>query len=178
LQPEFKNLENMKKLLLALVLGVAFTQTGCLKNDSSACNFSLRNVVAPGSEIMAIQTYITNAGLTGYQQHPMGFFYKIDNPGNGKVPELCSSVNCNYSGRLTNGNIFDQTTSAPANFTIGQTIEGWKLGIPLIKKGGRIGLIIPPSLGYGSQEIRNNNAVVIIPANSILVFDVTVVDVF
>jgi FKBP-type peptidyl-prolyl cis-trans isomerase FkpA len=44
-------------------------------------------------------------------------------------------------------------------------------GVPLVKKGGKIRLIIPPTLGYGSQNR------VKIPPYSILDFDVEVLDV-
>jgi FKBP-type peptidyl-prolyl cis-trans isomerase FkpA len=33
-------------------------------------------------------------------------------------------------------------------------------------------LYIPPTLGYGSREIKDNLGNVIIPANSILIFDI------
>jgi FKBP-type peptidyl-prolyl cis-trans isomerase FkpA len=45
-------------------------------------------------------------------------------------------------------------------------IEGWQIGMPLIKKGGRIKLIIPSSYGYGCIEKGN------IPPNSVLYYDV------
>jgi FKBP-type peptidyl-prolyl cis-trans isomerase FkpA len=46
-------------------------------------------------------------------------------------------------------------------------ILGWQYGIPLVKAGGRIMLYLPPSLGYGSQSTGT------IPANSVLIFDIT-----
>jgi FKBP-type peptidyl-prolyl cis-trans isomerase FkpA len=55
-------------------------------------------------------------------------------------------------------------------------IEGWKIGLPLIQKSGKIKLYIPPSLGYGASDIKDNNGVVVIPANSMLIFDVSLVD--
>jgi FKBP-type peptidyl-prolyl cis-trans isomerase len=46
-------------------------------------------------------------------------------------------------------------------------VQGWANGIPLLKEGGTIRLFIPPSFGYGNQPYGP------IPANSILIFDVT-----
>ena len=54
-----------------------------------------------------------------------------------------------------------------ADFMLNGVIPGWTDGIPLIKQGGRIHLYIPPSLGYGNRAVES------IPANSILLFDVT-----
>jgi FKBP-type peptidyl-prolyl cis-trans isomerase len=75
-------------------------------------------------------------------------------------------VSVNYVGKLTNDTIFDQTTTSPASFFLGQTIPGWIKGVSLIRAGGRITLFLPPSLGYGNVAIGP------IPANSILIFDV------
>jgi FKBP-type peptidyl-prolyl cis-trans isomerase FkpA len=61
-------------------------------------------------------------------------------------------------------------------FVLGTLIDGWKIGVPLIKKGGQIRLYIPPSLGYGSSDVRDNQGRVIIPGNSILIFDITLID--
>jgi peptidylprolyl isomerase len=45
-------------------------------------------------------------------------------------------------------------TSQPFQFTLGegQVIQGWDDGVVGMKVGGRRELIIPPSLGYGSQS--------------------------
>ena len=64
---------------------------------------------------------------------------------------------------------FDENLTG-TTFALGGLILGWQKGIPLIQKGGSINLYIPPSLGYGA------NATGSIPANSILVFTIQLVD--
>jgi peptidylprolyl isomerase len=58
-------------------------------------------------------------------------------------------------------------TSSPFPFTLGQgqVIPGWDQGVVGMKAGGRRELIIPPSLGYGSQSPGAG-----IAANDTLVF--------
>jgi FKBP-type peptidyl-prolyl cis-trans isomerase len=51
-------------------------------------------------------------------------------------------------------------------------IDGWKIGLPLIKKGGRIKLIIPSALAYSCTGAGTS-----IPPNTPLYFDVTLNDV-
>jgi len=58
-----------------------------------------------------------------------------------------------------------------SGWTLSSLIEGWKIGIPLIKKGGRIKLIIPSALAYGCTGYAS------IPPNTPLYFDVTLTDV-
>jgi FKBP-type peptidyl-prolyl cis-trans isomerase len=55
---------------------------------------------------------------------------------------------------------------------MGQVIPGWDEGLMLLKKGSKAKFIIPSPLAYGE-----NGAGALIPANSILVFDVEVTDV-
>ena len=162
----------MKKIIpFLLICSVALSS--CLKKDKG-CQYTSTTNVAPASEIQAIQNYLNANSITAIQ-HPSGFFYKIHNAGSGMAPSLCSAVRVAYTGKLTNGNVFDSQTDV--TFQLGVLIEGWKKGVPLIQKGGEITLYIPPSLGYGPSDIKDNNNVVIIPGNSILVFDIDLLDV-
>ena len=144
---------------LVLILGSCIKKTKC---SYRPCDF-----VAPSSEIQAVQNYLTTNTITA-TQHCSGLFYTIDNPGTGKTPDACSSVAVTYTGKLTNGNVFDQQNS-PISILLTDVIPGWTNGVPLLKEGGRIHLYIPPSLGYGNQQAGT------IPPNSILIFDVTLV---
>ena len=76
-----------------------------------------------------------------------------------------------YVGKLTNGTIFDQQLTTPISFLLSGVIFGWQIGMPLIKKGGTIRLIIPSAYGYGCSD---NGP---IPAYSILYFEIELVDV-
>jgi len=80
------------------------------------------------------------------------------------------SVTVNYVGTLTNGTKFDSSIDRNQPFTFnlgaGQVIQGWDEGVTGMKVGGKRKLVIPPALGYGSQDLGT------IPPNSILVFEV------
>lgn len=152
----------MKRILFGFL--IAISCAGCLKGENNTtCNYNACSLVAPASEIQAVQNYLSGAGITGAQQHCSGAFYIIDEAGTGATPTACSRVNATYTGKFTNGSQFDAAT---ADFGLQQVITGWTNTIPLIKAGGRIRLFIPPSLGYGPNDYRG------IPGNSILIFDV------
>ena len=65
----------------------------------------------------------------------------------------------------------DETKEKIVVFPLKRLIKGWQIGLPFCKQGGKIRLIIPSSLAY---SIRNLG---IITPNSILVFDVEVVEI-
>ena len=64
-------------------------------------------------------------------------------------------------------------TGNPIDFQIGvgMVIPGWEEGIMMMKKGGKRTLIIPSGLAYGP-----NGQPGAIPANSVLLFDVELLD--
>ena len=141
---------NMK--FLASFAFLLFVLSGCKKEDSQE----------------TIEQYLTRSNLMStVTKDPRGFYYQVMTPGTGATPTLSSKVTVFYKGSLTNGNIFDQTSANPVPFGLNQLILGWQYGIPLVKAGGRIMLYLPPSLGYGSQSMGQ------IPANSALIFDIT-----
>lgn len=100
-----------------------------------------------------------------------GLYYVMTFTGSGAQPSSSSNVTVKYKGYLTNGTVFDQTNNGGATFSLGSVILGWQEGIPLFKKGGRGMLLIPSALGYGSRANGN------IPANSVLIFDIELLDV-
>lgn len=168
----------MNKRVFAILAIVVFF-AGCSKSKDEGCGLSEAQVTASASEIATIQTYLSSNGLTA-TQHSSGIFYNVVSAGTGTTtPAVCSSITVKYVGRFLNGSVFDDNNGniVPAQFLLGQLIAGWHKGIPLIKKGGSIKLYIPPSLGYGPQDVRNGAGVVVIPGNSTLIFDVDLLDV-
>tara|TARA_B100001750_G_scaffold4467_1_gene3532 strand:+ start:116 stop:520 length:405 start_codon:yes stop_codon:yes gene_type:complete len=80
-------------------------------------------------------------------------------------------VTVNYTGWLTDGTKFDSSLNpgrSPFRFTVGggQVIKGWDEGLIGMKAGGKRKLTIPPSMGYGNQDMG------VIPPNSTLIFEI------
>jgi FKBP-type peptidyl-prolyl cis-trans isomerase len=99
-----------------------------------------------------------------------GLKYVDEVVGTGESPSPGRTVSVHYTGRLENGTVFDSSAKrgVPFDFQIGTggVIKGWDEGVMSMKVGGKRKLIIPPSLGYGSQDKGS------IPPNSTLIFDV------
>jgi FKBP-type peptidyl-prolyl cis-trans isomerase FkpA len=160
----------MRKLQILFFLFTTLFLFSCSKK--SGCAYQDDNIVAPSSEQDSIKAYLDSVGVTAVL-NPSGFYYKVINAGSTTKPGLCSSVTVTYTGRLTTGAVFDQETDII--FTLGSLIDGWKKGLPLIENGGEIIIYVPPSLGYGLSTITTGT--VTIPANSILIFDIKLLNV-
>lgn len=92
-------------------------------------------------------------------------------PGSGPRPQMGDSVLVTYEGRLTDGTMFDSSTT-PVPMTVGELIPGFNEGLTMMSRGGRYRLHIPAAIGYGAAGAGG-----VIPPNADLVFDVTLVDV-
>lgn len=165
----------MKKFLVAA--GIAVLLAGCLKNNDQitnpACTYDACANPAPATQIQSLKDSLDARGITA-TQHCSGVFYTIDSAGSatGKTPTPCSYIAITYKGTLLNGTVFDQQAQ-PVAFDLSTLIPGWRNVLPLIKEGGKMHLYIPPALGYGSQDRRDANGNIVIPANSNLVFEVS-----
>jgi len=168
----------MRKNFL-FMLAIPLLLVACHKSSDYKCPYTNTTAVAPAAEVTSLKAWLDGASIS-YTQHPSGIFYKVNLPGAGVTAGVCSYTTVKYIGRLTNGFGFDSSYKRDpegSSFTLGELIPGWQIGIPLIQKGGSITLYIPPSLGYGTRESRDQNGNVVIPANSNLIFNIELVNV-
>ncbi len=106
-----------------------------------------------------------------------GLSYYIENNGNGRKPEKGDLVSVHYKGMLIDGKVFDSSyeRNQPIEFSLGlgQVIPGWDEGISLLKEGDSAKLVIPSELAYGEVGAGNG----LIPPNSVLVFEVELIEI-
>ena len=117
---------------------------------------------------------------------PKGTYVEIIQPGTGSNIDTNVVAKVNYTGRLLNGTkVFDSNTDSAfghveplmVNMTSDPSLgnplmSGWYDGLSLLNKGAKAKFYIPSALAYGSRGMGQE-----IPANSILVFDINVVDI-
>jgi FKBP-type peptidyl-prolyl cis-trans isomerase FkpA len=120
--------------------------------------------------------FADNAKEDGVVTTKSGLQYRIVTQGTGRAATVEDVVIAGYKGTLRDGTEFD---AAPqVDFHIGETIPGFDEGLKLAKKGAKMELWIPSDLAYGEREIPNpQTGEVLIPANSMLHFEVDVIDV-
>lgn len=76
--------------------------------------------------------------------------------GEGKAATTESTVNANYFGWTSNGQIFDSTNSGgsvtPIDFPLNQVIPGWTEGLNGVKAGSTVKLTTPADKAYGAED--------------------------
>ena len=104
-----------------------------------------------------------------------GLQYKVIKMGTGKKPASGSTVTVHYTGKLTDGKVFDSSVerNQPATFNTQQVIPGWQEAILLMPQGSKFELYIPANLAYGDRGAGNG----LIPGGAALVFEVELLDV-
>lgn len=136
-----------------------------------------------------IDEYLSSKNLKA-RKTETGIRYIIEKEGEGENAKPGDQVAVNYVGRVLDGEIFDTSIKEvaqknnrynparepyePYKFTLGlgQVIYGWDEGIGLLNKGAKATLYIPSPMGYGEQAASE-----IIKENSILVFEIELVDI-
>ena len=152
------NISKARKFL-PLVLVFALMFSSCKKYNQSEV------------DDQSIQNYLLLHNLTAVKD-VSGLYYIQTVVGTGVSPTVASTVEIKYKGTLTDGTIFDQTaTDKTVSYSLSGLIKGWQIGIPLMKKGGKATFLIPSNLGYGSRDMG------VIPPNSVLIFDIELIDV-
>lgn len=159
----------MSKIVIGLVCVCLLLTSGCFKDSKNTCNYDACSLVAPDAEVQQVQAYMTANSISAVK-HCSGLYYQIVSEGSGKSPTSCSTITFSYAGYYMDGTVFDKSTS-PVTYSLINLIQGWKKGLPLIKEGGKIKLIVPPSLAYGASGYMT------VPPNAMLVFDIELVDV-
>ncbi len=154
----------MKKIITVLsALSLLLAGTGCIK-DTGCQDKTL------ASEAGAIATYATSHSING-TTHSSGIYYEIITVGIGPNATIMDNVKVKYTGKFLDDTVFDSDNGTPVTLQVGGTIPGWQIALQQLKEGGKIRVLIPSTLAYGCAGRTG------IPGNSILYFDIELIDI-
>jgi hypothetical protein len=127
----------MKNLLLAAIVGIAFTMPASAQLGKEK-----------GEAFLA-----ENAKKEGVKTTPSGLQYKVVKEGTGAQPNASNTVKVHYRGTLIDGKEFDSSykRNEPIEFPLNGVIPGWTEGLQLMKEGAKYMLYIPSKLAYGAR---------------------------
>ena len=115
-----------------------------------------------------IQAYIKKKGLD-LERSESGLYFKIIDKGDGDEVLFRDKVSFKYRGEFLNGKVFDEQKE-PIEYNVDILIGAWKEIMLELNEGGKAFIIAPPTLGYGENDLEA------IPPNSILVYDLEVIE--
>ena len=112
----------------------------------------------------------TNRTASGVVETASGLQYKVLTTGEDEAKPTDQDIALvNYEGRLVDGTSFDKSAQ-PTPMPIAGVVPGFAEGLKLMPRGAKYRFWIKPELAYGSEAQGP------IPANSVLVFDVEMLD--
>lgn len=149
-------------LFLTIIL---FSISACNRDDCSVGIDLNVDQTQLAADIAAIDAFLATQPNVQVQEHPSGLRYVIQEVGDGESVSLCDNVVVDYRGTFLDGSEFDGS-DRPVGLSMQNLIEGWKIGIPLIRERGEITLYIPSVYAYGEAG-RNT-----IPPNANLIFTI------
>ena len=102
-----------------------------------------------------------------------GLVYIPLKEGSGAAPTAADKVKVHYTGKLTDGKVFDSSVQrgTPAEFPLGGVIPCWTEGVQKMKVGGKARLVCPASIAYGERGQGP------IPPGATLDFEVELLDI-
>lgn len=141
--------------------------------DIELVSFTLPEEQQIEVDTMIINQYLIDNSLTA-EKTADHLYYIIEDEGTGAdYPTLDSEIEISYTGYLTDGQMFEGTEGEETvSLLLSQAMPGWQLGLPLIKKGGKIKLLLPSPLAYGNVP----PLISIIPKNAVVIFDIELVN--
>ena len=137
--------------------------TGCVQDSPNV------------KQIANMKFFIENQAQEGINVIEKGLHYAVLNSGdiNSKSPELSDIITAHFHGTLTDGTVFWSSVESnePLTIQLSGLIEGCQKVISLMKINDKWRVYIDPSMAYGDEGRPG------IPSNSILVFDIELLEI-
>jgi FKBP-type peptidyl-prolyl cis-trans isomerase len=150
----------MKRIIIASVL---FLIVGCVQDSPNV------------KQIGNLKFFLVNQAFEGINVVEKGLHYAVLKSGDSssESPQLSDTITAHFHGTLTDGTVFWSSVESnePLTIQLSDLIEGCQKIISLMKKKDKWRVYIDPSMAYGDEGRPG------IPSNSILIFDIELLDI-
>ena len=150
-------------MIRVFVISILFFLAGCVQDSPNV------------KQISNLKFFVENQGFEGINVIEKGLHYAVLENGdsNTKSPQLSDTITAHFHGTLTDGTIFWSSVESnkPLTVQLSDLIEGCQKFISLMKKYDKWRVYIDPSMAYGDEGRPG------IPSNSILIFDIELLDI-
>ena len=145
------------------VISILFFLAGCVQDSPNV------------KQISNLKFFVENQGFEGINVIEKGLHYAVLENGdsNTESPQLSDTITAHFHGTLTDGTVFWSSVESnePLTVQLSGLIEGCQKVILLMKKNDKWRVYIDPSMAYGDEGRPG------IPSNSILIFDIELLDI-
>lgn len=137
-----------------------------------------KELIDPDEKLL-IEAFLDNKGIVAQQDSNAGYYIyyyqqlseKDDAPLIKATLDKSMEAVVNYKAYLLDGTVIHPISTSPETITIDNAISGLQLVLTRMAIGEKILLVLPSRLAYGETSTDK------IPANSILVFEIELVNV-
>jgi len=145
------------------VISILFFLAGCVQDSPNV------------KQISNLKFFVENQGFEGINVIEKGLHYAVLESGDSSTesPQLSDTITAHFHGTLTDGTVFWSSVESnePLTVQLSDLIEGCQKVISLMKKNDKWRVYIDPSMAYGDEGRPG------IPSNSILIFDIELLDI-
>ena len=146
--------------IAVLLTVLSLITTSCFEGDGTAdFHEQLQR------DMIAIDSYLAANNISDVIVDNSGLRYVIHRRTTGKKPTIDSCATVNYQGLLMTGGQFDEGEGFA--FPVRGVIEGWRIGISLLREGDSATFYIPSVYGYKDTGMPPD-----IPGDANLIFNV------
>jgi FKBP-type peptidyl-prolyl cis-trans isomerase FkpA len=168
----------MNRVAVTLLV-LVFCFAACRKTD---LGYTAEKAQAAIDDKIISDYLAANPGLNAKRIDTTGVYYIVIAPGNVNTVFTTSTyVTVGYTAKLLpNGELVEDSGEFNPSYLLGNVITGWRLGIPRIKKGGKVRLLVPSRYAYGPYPqpqlgvkygLKDG-----LPGNSVLDFNISLYD--
>ncbi len=116
--------------------------------------------------------------LLDVQASPSGLYWQLLEAGQGDTIRWGDKLRAHYRGYFLDGREFDSSyqRNKPIEFYVGNMIDGWNEALLQMQPGAAALLLVPSHLGYGEKGLTDSRGNVLVPPNTVLVFEIKVLE--